>query len=275
MSYRYLSADYERKVFNVSACVWNAGTQQNIVTITSKDSNPATSGGGSSSSETARIGSGAIAGIVVACVVVGILLAAALSVVILRKRRKWMKAGFAVAAAEPEPDESILRGPVFNSEPWSTEGNSTPPMSAVDISAPRSTAEYSRSALAESSARPSIIGENIAGTSTPELDGRDTQIRPSLELDGKELHKAKPDIESIHPVARNPGVYELPGNEVSRRMRPSSLTVVPLREAPERRTDSTLVSRLDSVWQDEGLDAHTVSPATPTRHDAHQSGSQA
>jgi hypothetical protein len=42
----YLSADYERQVFNVSACVWNEGAVENIITITSNDSSTATGGGG-------------------------------------------------------------------------------------------------------------------------------------------------------------------------------------------------------------------------------------
>lgn len=263
----YLSADYERKVFNVSACVWNQGAQENIVTITSTDSDSAT-GRGSSPSGHSHLSGGAIADIVVACVIVGILLAVAIAYVILRKRRKWMKAGFAVAAPKPEPDEFILDGPVFNSSPHSTAYNSTP-MSAADISAPRSTAECSRSA-ADSPARPDTIEENVAGSSTPELDGRDTLIRPNTELEGTE----------IQPVAKNPLVYELPGSEVvggrGREAEPDrapstvgSLPSCDEREGGSDSPPSPFVSTLGTFReQDERADSDLVSPTTPTHHAA-------
>ena len=36
-SFRYLTADYERGVFNVSQCAWIEGAKEHVVTITSKD----------------------------------------------------------------------------------------------------------------------------------------------------------------------------------------------------------------------------------------------
>lgn len=216
----YLTADYERKVFNVSACVWNEGADENIVTILSKDSGSATSGGGdgngdgsgggdSSSSKSSHLGSGAIAGIVVGSIAAVLLIIGIAVFVILRKRRKWMKKGYAVAAPRAEPDESVLKGPVFNSNTHSTDHST--PFSAADVSAPRSTAEYSRS-NADSPAAPLAVAAGAAGGSTPELDGRETHVRPNAELDGTEVNGSG---EPIHPVARNPGVYELPGSEVA------------------------------------------------------------
>lgn len=217
----YLSVDYERKQFNVSACVWNQGAQENIVTITSKD-DPDGSGSDHPDGAVPRgksgLSTGAIAGIVVGAVVAVALIAGAIALCILRKRRKWIGAGFASAAKGPGlTDESVLKGPVFNSPEFSTPsrygststpGGSSVPYSAADISGARSTPStggHSRSSLgavplgaAEASA--------LAGASTVELDGRDTLVRPNTELDGKQVQKP------LAPVAEDPdGVFELPG----------------------------------------------------------------
>ncbi|KAK4151233.1 acid protease [Chaetomidium leptoderma] len=204
----YLSADYERKVFNVSACVWNQGAQENIVTITSKDSDSASSGDGtSSSSGDSGLSGGAIAGIVVGCVAGAILVVAVIAVITLRKRRKWIGTGFAVAARHPPADESVLKGPVFNSPSTRAASGSTPdssvPFSAADISANRSTTEYARPASDR-------VGESAANSSTTELDASGTQVKPDIELDGNEIHGPLP------PVAENSGAgpYELPGSAV-------------------------------------------------------------
>jgi hypothetical protein len=254
-------------VFNVSACVWNQGAQENIVTITSKDSD-SSAGGGSSSSGSPNLSRGAIAGIIVACVIVGILLAIAAALVILRKRRKWMKAGFAAVATKTEPDDLVLQGPVFNSAARSTAGTSTP-RSTADIAAPRSTGECSR--LADSPAAPTAVGETVAGGAAVELDARDTHIRPSTELDGKEIHIQR-------PVAKNPGVYELPGSAAAGGKskeaeldRPRS-TVVALPSGDERETGnesppSPYISTLGTTWGQDGRpDSELVSPVTYKGH---------
>jgi hypothetical protein len=267
--YSYLSADYERKVFNVSACVWNEGAKENIVTITSKDSesDPDSSGGGSSSSGNSgsKLSGGAIAGIVVAFLVVGILLAVALAFCILRKRRKWMSAGFRNTAKTPEPDESVLKGPVFNSGTQSSAANPSP-FSAADMSAPnRSTAEYSRSAATDSPANAGTINESVGGASTVELDGQDTLVRPNTELDGRELH----------PVAENPGLYELPGSTVAGGQpreagqpdrAPSTVGALPS-ERGSNSPPSPYVSTMGTNWgEGERAESDLVSPTTPARH---------
>jgi hypothetical protein len=271
---RYLSADYERKVFNVSACAWNEGAQQNIVTITSKDagSDPASSGNpGSSSSSGSKkgLGGGAIAGIVVG-VVAAILLAIGLAFYILRKRRKWLSQGFARTVVTPEPDESVLKGPVFNSGTQSTAtGTHSSPFSAADMVVPaRSTAEYSRSG-ADTPARTVTNENSVAGGSTVELDGRDTLVRPNTELDGTE----------IRPVAKNPGVYELPGTEVAGEHSREDST--PSRAGSSPSNDSreggnsppgTYVSTLGTTWERDERDRgnhELVSPTTPRHGHGH------
>ncbi|KAK3382034.1 hypothetical protein B0T24DRAFT_519407 [Lasiosphaeria ovina] len=213
----YLSADYERKTFNVSACIWDQGAKQTIITIPStefEDSNPTSAPPTSNSS---GLSGGAIAGIVAASVIVGILVFASVIVIILRKRRKWLSAGFAVMARDSPPDESILKGPVFNSP---SRQASTPdgsmPFSADDISAnqPQSTSTSEHARLGSG-----IVGESITGAlSISELDGHETLIRPNKELDGNEVQRPLPT------VAESPGgVYELPGSDAPTRQRIESL----------------------------------------------------
>ncbi|KAH8812244.1 aspartic peptidase domain-containing protein [Xylogone sp. PMI_703] len=294
----YLSADYERKVFNVSACVWNEGAQENIVTITSKDSDSSdnsnsTSGGSGNgggnnsgngnpnSSKGSHLSGGAIAGIVIGCVAAVFLVAAAVAIFVLRKRRKWLKAGYAVAAPKIEPDEAVLKGPVFNAAPGTTD--SSTPFSAADISATRSSAgnsgsaEDSPAALAAVAAAAAPIvaassGTRGPGDSTPELDGR--HLRPNSELDGREIPS-----DPSNPVAQNPGVYELPGSEGDRLTRPSepnreisTVGDLPLFGDRQKRNDSppspyvsTLGSNNSAVDEGEYSD-NIVSPATPSRN---------
>lgn len=186
----------------MSSCVWNQGAKENIVAITSGDSDP--NGSGGSSNKSGFSGS-TIAGIVVGSILGALLIAAIIAVFILRKRRKWLGKGFAIAAREPQPDESVLKGPVFNSL---SRNDSTPdssvPFSADDISASRSrsTAENSRPASGR-------IEENITSASPAELDGHATFIRPSAEFSGVLPPRPLP------AVAESPGsLHELPGTGV-------------------------------------------------------------
>jgi hypothetical protein len=252
--YSYLSADYERKVFNVSACVWNEGAEENIVTIAPKDSTSALGDGGSSkstSSNKAHLGAGAIAGIVVGCVVIGLLAASALAIFILRKRRKWMKAGYAATAPKIEPNGSVLEGPVFNSVPPATEVST--PFSPDDISGSKSTAGSSRS-TAGSPAIPVSIADHADAKSTAELDGREI---PSG---------------SIHPVVQSPLVHELHGSEVEEKYRPAALdrkisAVGDLPSFRERQGDEdsppSEVSTLGGTNSDEADHSDLVSPIIP------------
>ncbi|KAK4249860.1 aspartic peptidase domain-containing protein [Corynascus novoguineensis] len=209
----YLSVDYERKIFNLSACAWNQGAEENIVAIPSRsDSNSADSGDPRTSSSSG-LSSGAIAGIVVGSVIGTLLVGAILAVTILRKRRKWLGAGCAAAANKdlPPPDDSVLEGPVFNSSSSARHGStpdSSVPYSAADISAATAGSRSSTTAAAACDARPasSAVGDVVG------LDGRDTLVRPDTELDGNDTIVRGPSLPS---VAENPtGVYELPGSDV-------------------------------------------------------------
>lgn len=191
--------DYERKVFNVSACTWNQGAEQNIITITSKDLDPSTPGGGGdgdgdgqSSSGTHGLSPGVIAGIVVGSVAGALLIAAVVAVIVLRNRRKWLGRGFAAAAKHsPADNSSVLDGPVFNSSLPPPESHSTPDSSGV----PYSAADVSGS----------VSGSRSTGESDmSEVDQNGTR-RP------------------LPAVAENPsGVYELPGTIPARGAPPNS-----------------------------------------------------
>jgi hypothetical protein len=209
------------------------------------------------------LGGGAIAGIVVGAVA-ALLFAIGLAFCLLRKRRKWMSQGFAKTVATPEPDESVLKGPVFNSGAQSTATDThSSPFSAADIVPARSTAEYSRSG-ADTPVRTVTNENSVAGGSTVELDGRDTLVRPNTELDGTE----------IRPVAKNPGVYELPGTEVMGQ-NPSRENSTPSRAGSSPSNDSregggsppgTYVSTLGTTWERDERDRgnhELVSPSTP------------
>ncbi|KAK3360750.1 hypothetical protein B0T25DRAFT_448271 [Lasiosphaeria hispida] len=268
----YLSADYERKVFNVSACVWDQGAQENIVTITSKDS--PNSGGGSSSPSKSKISGGTLAGIIVGAILGALFLAAAIAVFILRKRRKWISTGFAVASKRPEPDESVFKDRVFNDDPrQGSTPDSSVPFSADDISASRSTTEFARpasGAISESAA--------AAAGSTVELDGRDTAVRPNTEIDGHEVQQ-KP----LTPVAESPGgVFELPGSDAAgyggrgrdlEPRPPSTVGSLPSRddrEGANHSPPSPLTSTFDGNWgveRNSKANSELVSPNHPNYRD--------
>ncbi|KAF7554940.1 hypothetical protein G7Z17_g2546 [Cylindrodendrum hubeiense] len=95
----YLSADYERQVFNVSQCTWVEGADEEIVTITSINSTSTSSSSFPSSTTTestlatskaSSISSGIIAGAVIGCLaLLGFVVA---GIFFLRRQRKAAKA---------------------------------------------------------------------------------------------------------------------------------------------------------------------------------------
>ncbi|KAF3013310.1 hypothetical protein E8E14_010945 [Neopestalotiopsis sp. 37M] len=237
----YLTADYERGVFNVSACTWNQGAEENIVTILAKDStddcpNCSSSSGDPSggSSGDSKLSGGAIAGIVVGAVLL-ILIAGIVAFLILRQRKKA-----AYAASEPEPEESVLKGPVHNAIPHSASNS------------------------------PGKTISGASGEDEQELDGQDTQVRPDTEMDGTTQQIYQLHGDSTQPASEEPVYYELPGEEVTRGSGQVS-TVGTLPSRSGREDDSPMVSTLDTTgWQDERWEASSdlVSPTTPVQHSA-------
>jgi hypothetical protein len=243
--------------------------------ITSKDDPDY---GGSSSSGKSTLSGGQIAGIVIGAILGALLIAAAIAVFLLRKRRKWIGTGFAVAATKnrTEPAGTALKGPVFNDPPrHGSTPSSSVPFSADDIdgSRSRSTAEEARPASATiSDSAAAAAGSNV------ELDGQDTAVRPTTELDGYQFQQ-KP----LPAVAESPrGLFELSGTavggsglkrEVSPPRPPSTVGSLPSRdgdrEGENHSPPSPMTSTFDGTWgRDRGSrverDSMLVSPDHPT-----------
>ncbi|XXH03417.1 hypothetical protein Hte_009819 [Hypoxylon texense] len=243
----YLTADYERHTFNVSACTWNEGAQENIITILSPDSDSGStpgSGGGSGSS----LGGGAIAGIVIGAIVFFLIVAAIVFLVIRRQRKKA-----AFAASQPEPDMSMLTGPVHNAPATPGPQKFYSPETVGD-STGVSNADSNRG--------------SAAGRHSPSSNGQDA------ELDGNSPQIYQLHGESVPPPdgGEAPTYHELPGTEV--RKTTSGRVVSAMEASPSSRgegeEDSPYVSTLGSMgWQGERGDASSdlVSPTTPVHRE--------
>ncbi|KAI0411860.1 aspartic peptidase domain-containing protein [Xylaria grammica] len=252
----YLTADYERGVFNVSACSWVAGAEENVVTIPSKDSCPSINGCSSGSGNKSLSG-GAIAGIVIGAVVAAILIVAVIVYCIRRERKKK-----SYTTQAPAPDMAVITGPVHNHHSSRRTGKYYSP-DTVGTSTDAGGSEDNRNGN----------GESINGESgQQELDGQDTQVEQTTTSGEDESQ-----VHQLHGEANGeptPIYYELGGKEVAKTNPDAASTLrglpLPLkREEGDDRLDSPFVSTLGSVgWQDEGEDVSSdlVSPTTPVRH---------
>ncbi|KAI0402494.1 aspartic peptidase domain-containing protein [Xylaria palmicola] len=258
----YLTADYERGVFNVSACSWVEGAEENIITIPSGGSS--SGGGASRGSGGTSLRGGAIAGIVVGAVIAAILLVA---VIIYMTRRQQKKKLY--AAHEPAPDMAVITGPVHNHNSTRTGKYFSP--DTVGSSTDAGGSENNRGSNGGTNNGESIAEEN----SQPELDGHDTQIN-SIAASGEEGSQApQPHGDARHPDREPMPIYhELGGTEVTRAKSDAvpNLGGMPPpveREEGEDHLDSPFVSTLGSAgWQDKRYSTASdlVSPTTPIHH---------
>ncbi|KAI0164421.1 acid protease [Hypoxylon sp. FL1284] len=243
----YLSADYERKTFNVSACVWNEGAQSNLVTITSTD--PGSGPSSSSSSGSSSLGGGAIAGIVIGVVAFVAIIGALIALFIRRQRKKT-----AYAMADPEPDVSVLTGPVHNAPPATPR---PPKFYSPETVGDGSTAINSSSSTRHPSTQPPDAAD--------ELDG-----------DSQQIYQLHGDSASLRPdaAAAAPAVYhELPGSEL-RKTTSGRVVSAMMGESPRRAAGevedppSPYVSTPGSTgWSgDRDASSDLVSPTTPVHH---------
>ncbi|KAI0019402.1 acid protease [Xylariomycetidae sp. FL0641] len=259
----YLSADYERGVFNVSACTWIEGADENIVTILSKDAGSTTSSGGDGSGSS-TLGGGAIAGIVVGAVLALLLAAGA---VVFFRRRQRKKAAY--AAAEPEPDMAVLAGPVHNSHSvrtgrtgkyyspetigTSTNDGSHGSNSRNPSNQPSSTSHQPGSGSGSGSAGLLSVSNNSGSnarsrttTTTTTTDGspsaqqQQQQVTPSsdAELDGNapQIYQLHGESSTAAPQQQQPApVFELGGSEIQRTAsdRAAAVDKMPAREERE------------------------------------------
>ncbi|KAH8898702.1 acid protease [Thozetella sp. PMI_491] len=254
----YLSADYERKTFNISPCVWNEGAKEDIVTILSKD-DPGSSGGGSdsSSSGSGGLSPGAIAGITVGCVLVAILIAC---LVLLLIRRRNLVVTY--AARDPVPDEAVMTGPVFNS-----------------------TSNHSPSFVPTGSS-PATVGEAIAEERDSDDTGHAMHAKSQAQAaeDTQRVHELHGESTGFRHIHEAAGVFELPGSTVpagmthGQRHVPATVGEFPGQRGREQRatghTPSPSVSTMDTTGRhgpvEDGM-TDLVSPTTPVRRHSNSS----
>lgn len=253
----YLSADYERETFNVSACKWVEGAEENIVTIPSKDSD-------STSSPTPgdpSFSGGAIAGIVIGAIFAAIIIAVIIALIIWRQRKK---AEYAIS--DPDPDMGVITGPVHNGTP----------ALGIKYYSPESLGTTTHGSNGESN------GGRVTGQSGQDSNGRDTHnITDTEELDGDSQQIYQLHGVSMAPPSDNeaPIYHELGGSEV-RKLESDPVSSVGTTPSPNKRNGkgdeppSPFVSTLGTVgWGEERGDASSdlVSPTTPVHHRARDS----
>ncbi|KAJ5194509.1 uncharacterized protein N7498_007947 [Penicillium cinerascens] len=182
----YLSADYDRGVFNVSACAWNEEAVQNIVTIIPKDSDPPTCSGSRCSSAgnsggPSPLSHGAVAGIAIAALV-GVFILAAVLFFIRRQRQKTK-----YKATSPEPDVSVLSGPVHNAI-LSNPAHTTQPPPQPRFWSPDAVCGDAGESYNDENRCDGVNTENSTDEQGLELDGNGTEIKPVYhELPGSEI----------------------------------------------------------------------------------------
>ncbi|KAJ5635156.1 uncharacterized protein N7484_008469 [Penicillium longicatenatum] len=203
----YLSADYERGVFNVSACAWDENAEEDIVTITSKDSDSSTCSGSTctssvsssnSSDNSSSLSRGAVAGIAIAALVGVAILAAVLFFFIRRQHQKT-----AYRATSPKPGISEYFGPIHNDPSLGPSMPSDP----SDPSAAQATfwspdVIFGGVSDSNNGASSSSGGnhEQSVEENHMELDGHGTQIQPVYhELAGSEVEKTRPGLQEQVP----------------------------------------------------------------------------
>lgn len=190
---RYLSTDYERSVFNVSACSWQEDSEEDLVAILSKDASSSSCSGtgcssnGSSSGSSSNLSRGAVAGIAVGAVVGFFLLLGIILFYIRRHRQKSRN-----KAIDPLPNASVLSGPVHNGGPpesSSHDEHSSLPQSA--FWSPDTLNESSGLTASGNNGSSGDSGHHENSSGENELDGHQTQIKPVYhELPGSKV----PDV---------------------------------------------------------------------------------
>ena len=184
----------------MSACAWNENAEQNIVTILPKGSNTSSCSGNScsssasSSGDSSSLSPGAVAGIAIAALVGVVILAAVLFFYIRRQRQKT-----AYRATSPEPDMSVLSGPVHNPLPPAPPYNPQAPSNSRFWS-PDAVLSVNETSNGESS-HSGITQEQITDEHGLELDGHGTEIKPVYhELADSEVGRTRspPAVQSIY-----------------------------------------------------------------------------
>ncbi|KAL2827131.1 aspartic peptidase domain-containing protein [Aspergillus cavernicola] len=168
----YLTADYERRVFNVSQCIWDEGAEEAIVTISSQDATsdtdpdePSSSGNDNStpspSSHDSSLSTSAIVGIVIGAVAAIVLIALTALFFFLRRRRNQD------GGNKPEPSVINLPESHSFSEPSSKDEDGSvftaPPIPYGELSASDTQIYqlHSESKLSVITGRPETVTLNL------------------------------------------------------------------------------------------------------------------
>ncbi|KAH8658136.1 aspartic peptidase domain-containing protein [Xylariales sp. PMI_506] len=257
----YLTADYERGVFNVSACVWNQGATETIVTISSTDGSSSSSGS-SSSGNPAHLSGGAIAGIVVGCVVfvalIGIIIA-------LKIRRRDIVITY--AAHEHDPDQTVMSGPVFNS------GSQYFGSSIPTGSSPAHTIADSHELETDGHEVPAVVPSSpIVSGHTQQIQSHNGHVSQVYAVNG--LHELHGD--SDYPTNGDVGQHGIQGRAVAgsplraHEDLENRVSVLPSHDEREEEDESSLspvVSKADTTeWRHSAFgndEAKLVSPISP------------
>ena len=176
-------------MFNVSACAWNEGAAENIVTVASKDSATSSLDGDSGASNLSSLSRGAVAGIAIGAVVGFLLLVAVIFFLIRRQRQKS-----AYKATPPETDFSVLSGPLHNSFPPEPSSNEHAPPEGIYWS-PDTLRRSQAETYNGGSSGDGVHNENSADERGLELDSQGIQVKPVFhELGGREVEKINPSL---------------------------------------------------------------------------------
>ena len=229
----------------MSACTWDEGAEENIVTILSKDASldPSSPDGDDDNSS---LGGGAIAGIVIGAVAAAVLIGAAILLIVRRQRKKSE-----YAVSELKPDPTVMTGPVHNAPAMT-------PALATKFYSPSTVGDSTGGSRTESSGpigantHPSQQGSNNSRGGT-------ASAMPDADADA-ELDGDSPQIYQLHGVSKVPGEDNEDGPK--RKMpvyHELAGTEIPKADEDQVSTIGTLDNR------DEGVDASSdlVSPTTP------------
>lgn len=184
----------------MSACAWDENAEEDIVTITSKDSDSSTCSGNTctssasssnSSDNSSSLSRGAVAGIAIAALVGVAILAVVLFFFIRRQHQKT-----ANRATSPQPGMSEYFGPIHNDHSLGPSVPSDP----SDPSAAQATfwspdVIFGGVSDSNNGASSSSGGnhEQSVEDNHMELDGHGTQVQPVYhELAGSEVEKTRP-----------------------------------------------------------------------------------
>ena len=257
----YLTADYERHTFNISACTWEEGVEEDIMTILSSQDDPDSGSdpNSNSGSSSTSLGRGPIAGIAVGALAF-LLLVAGAAVLCIRRQRK--KSAYAASASEPPPDPAVMTGPVHNAPP---------PGGASKFYSPETVGTRSGTGGSNSntgSSVPIVASSSSQQQSSSQGSSVQPQPQPSKDVDA-ELDGDAPQIYQLHGVSKWPNEG---GVRVSGKTKGPPVyheladTEVGVAARTDDYSDQDQVSTVGTLDNPVDASSDLVSPTTPVHH---------